>query len=96
MVFYDLTSTYFCRKQAKGKLPRHGQSKDKRPRQVQVVLGVVMANGFPIAHHVFPGNSADKTTLKKVLRNLQERFGLRDARRVLSALGIKQINPPAI
>ena len=77
MVFYDLTSTYFCRKQPKGNLRRHGQSKDKRPRQVQVVLGVVMANGFPIAHHVFPGNTADKVTLKKVLRDLQERFGLR-------------------
>lgn len=36
-----------------------------------------MANGFPIAHHVFPGNTADKVTLKKVLRDLQERFGLR-------------------
>jgi len=77
MVFYDLTSTYFCRKQPKGRLRRHGQSKDKRPRQVQIVLGVVMANGFPIAHHVFAGNTADKRTLKKVLTDLQRRFGLR-------------------
>ena len=77
MVFYDLTSTYFCRKQAKGNLRKHGQSKDKRPRQVQVVLGVVMANGFPIAHHVFPGNMAEKMTLKRVLTDLQRRFGLR-------------------
>jgi len=77
MVLYDLTSTYFCRKQPKANLRRHGQSKDKRPRQVQVVLGVVMANGFPIAHHVFAGNTADKTTLKKVLTDLQRRFGLR-------------------
>lgn len=29
VVFYDLTSTYFCRKQPKGNLRRHGQSKDK-------------------------------------------------------------------
>ena len=36
-----------------------------------------MANGFSIAHHVFPGNTADKATLKKVLTDLQERFGLR-------------------
>ena len=76
LVFYDLTSSYFCRKQPKGKLRRHGVSKDKRPRQVQVVLGVVMANGFPIAHHVFPGNTADKSTLQKVMTDLQERFGL--------------------
>jgi len=35
-----------------------------------------MANGFPIAHHVFPGNTADKKTLKAVLTDLQRRFGL--------------------
>ena len=77
MVFYDLTSTYFCRKSPKGRLRRHGLSKDKRPRQVQVILGVVMVNGFPIAHHVFPGNTAEKTTLRKVLTDLERRFGLR-------------------
>lgn len=77
MVFYDLTSSYFCRKQPIGKLRRHGHSKDNRPRQVQVVLGVVMANGFPIAHHVFAGNTADESTLKKVLTDLQGRFGIR-------------------
>jgi transposase len=77
MVFYDLTSSYFCRKQPIGRLRRHGHSKDKRPRQVQVVLGVVMANGFPIAHHVFAGNTADESTLQQVLSDLQERFGIR-------------------
>ncbi len=77
MVFYDLTSTYFCRKSPKGRLRRHGVSKDKKPRQVQVVVGVVMANGFPIAHHVFPGNTADKSTLQKVVADLDRRFGLR-------------------
>jgi len=77
MVFYDLTSTYFCRKSVKGRLRRHGSSKDKRPRQVQVVVGVVMANGFPIAHHVFTGNTADKSTLQEVVADLERRFGLR-------------------
>lgn len=76
LVFYDLTSTYFCRKSPAGTLRRHGVSKDHRPRQVQVVLGVVMANGWPIAHHVFPGNRADKTTLREVLEDLERRFEL--------------------
>jgi transposase len=76
LVFYDLTSTYFCRKSAVGELRRHGHSKDGRPRQVQVVLGVVMANGFPIAHHVFEGNKADKATLQQVLTDVDRRFGL--------------------
>lgn len=76
MVFYDLTSLYFCRRSPKGKLRRYGASKDGKPRQVQILLGVVMANGFPIAHHVFPGNTAEKTTLVGVLQDLERRFGL--------------------
>jgi transposase len=76
LVFYDLTSTYFCRKSPVGRLRRHGHSKDGKPRQVQVMLGVVMANGFPIAHHVFEGNKADKTTLQHVLSDVDRRFGL--------------------
>jgi transposase len=76
LVFYDLTSTYFCRKSPLGRLRRHGHSKDGKPRQVQVLLGVVMANGFPIAHHVFAGNRAEKTTLAEVLADVERRFGL--------------------
>ena len=37
LVFYDLTSMYFCRKSPVGKLRRHGHSKEAKPRQVQVV-----------------------------------------------------------
>jgi len=76
MVFYDLTSLYFCRRSPKGKLRRHGPSKDGKPRQVQIMLGVVMANGWPIAHHIFPGNTAEKKTLIGVLKDLEKRFGL--------------------
>lgn len=74
MVCYDLTSTYFCRKSPKGVLRRHGIGKDGKPRQVQVLIGVVMANGFPIAHHVFAGNASEKKTLPEVLEDLQSRF----------------------
>jgi len=76
MVCYDLTSTYFCRKSPKGQLRRHGVGKDGKPRQVQVLVGVVMANGFPIAHHVFAGNTSEKKTFRSVLQELESRFGL--------------------
>ena len=76
LVFYDLTTTYFCRKSPLGELRRHGHSKEGRSRQVQVVVGVVMANGFPIAHHVFAGNQSEKTTLQDVLADVDRRFGL--------------------
>jgi transposase len=76
MVFYDVTSVYFERRRPKG-MRRHGYSRDGRPRNVQVVLGVVMANGWPIAHHVFPGNTADKATLQDAIADVDARFGLR-------------------
>ena len=77
VVLYDVTSTYFERRSPTGKLRRHGKSRDGKPRNVQVVLGVVMANGFPIAHHVFAGNTADKTTLQGVVKDVEQRLGLR-------------------
>lgn len=77
MVLYDITSTYFERRRPKGELRRHGKSRDGKPRNVQVLLGVVMANGFPIAHHVFAGNTPDKATFQSTLTDLEDRFGLR-------------------
>jgi transposase len=76
LVCYDLTSTYFCRRSPRGVLCRHGRGKDGKPRQVQVLVGVVMANGFPIAHHVLAGNASEKRTLPEVLEDLQSRFGI--------------------
>lgn len=76
MVFYDLTSTYFEGEGPKG-LAKHGYSRDGKPRNRQVLVGVVMVNGWPIAHQVFPGNVPDAQTVKGVLEDLERRFGLR-------------------
>lgn len=62
LVFYDLTSTYFEGHGPCG-LARHGYSRDGKPRKRQVLLGVVMINGWPIAHHVFRGNKRDERTM---------------------------------
>jgi len=77
LVFYDVTNAYFCRRRPKGLLRRHGHPKQGESRNVLVVLGVVMANGWPIAHHIFPGNTADKKTFASVVEDLEGRFGLR-------------------
>lgn len=76
MVFYDLTSTYFEGDGPEG-LARHGHSRDGKPRNRQVLVGVVMIDGWPIAHHVFEGNRRDAATVEEVLEDLQSRFGLR-------------------
>jgi transposase len=76
MVFYDLTSTYFEGNGPAG-LALHGHSRDGKPRNRQILVGQVMIDGWPIAHHVFEGNKRDSVTVVKVLDDLQKRFGLR-------------------
>ena len=75
MVFYDLTSTYFEGAGPAG-LADFGYSRDGKPRNRQVQVGLVMINGWPIAHHVFDGSLRDSETVETVLKDLQQRFGL--------------------
>src|SRR5262249_44961979 len=76
VVFYDLTSTYF---EGKGPpdLAANGHSRDGKPRNVQVLVGMVMVDGWPIAHHVFQGNWRDAKTVPDVVSDLEKRFGLK-------------------
>jgi transposase len=76
LVFYDLTSTYFEGNGPTG-FAAHGHSRDGKARNRQVLVGVVMIDGWPIAPHVFPGQGRDASTVKSVLEDLEERFGLR-------------------
>ena len=76
MVFYDLTSTYF---EGAGppELGANGHSRDGKPRNPQVLVGLVMVDGWPIAHHVFEGNKRDAKTVPDVMADLEQRFGLK-------------------
>ena len=76
LVFYDLTSTYFEGHGPAG-LADHGHSRDDKPRNRQILVGQVMIDGWPIAHHVFEGNKRDSTTVEGVLKDIEKRFGLR-------------------
>ncbi|MBN2009092.1 IS1634 family transposase [candidate division KSB1 bacterium] len=77
LLFYDLTSVYFEGEQADMAVP--GYSRDHRPDADQIVIGLVMnGDGIPIAHHVFEGNTVDKTTVATVVDDLEQRFGIKD------------------
>lgn len=76
LVMYDLTSTYF-EGQGPPTLAKHGYSRDSKPRKVQVVVGVVMVAGWPIAHHVWAGNTRDSKTVPEVIKDLAKRFRFR-------------------
>ena len=76
LAIFDTTSLYF---EGDGgtTLGRHGHSKDSRPDLHQMVLGVVIdETGRPICSEMWPGNTADVTTLIPVVTRLRERFQL--------------------
>ena len=74
LVLYDITSTYFEGAGPAG-FAKHGHSRDKKPHNVQVIVGVVMVAGWPIAHHVWAGNEVDHSTVQRAIRDLHQRFG---------------------
>ena len=78
VLLYDLTSTYFeCAVPADATDPRRfGYSRDKRSDCVQVIVALVVTpEGLPLAYEMFPGNTADKTTLRDMLKLIQQRYG---------------------
>jgi Transposase DDE domain len=78
VLLYDLTSTYFeCDVPADETDPRRfGYSRDKRSDCVQVIVALVVTpEGLPLAYEMFPGNTADKTTLRGMLALIQKRYG---------------------
>jgi transposase len=78
VLLYDLTSTYFeCAVRDDETDPRRfGYSRDKRSDCVQVIVALVVTpEGLPLAYEMFPGNTADKTTLRDMLKLIQQRYG---------------------
>jgi hypothetical protein len=77
VVFFDTTSTYFEGLCWEGWAKR-GKSRDHRPDHLQLVIGIVMRrDGLPVACEIWPGNTADVTTLKPIVERLQKRLGIR-------------------
>jgi transposase len=73
LILFDITSTYFEGHGPTG-FARHGYSRDGKAHNVQVVVGLVMVGGWPIAHYVWPGNRLDVTTVREVVADLTKRF----------------------
>ena len=76
LVFMDTTSLYF---EGTGgqTLGRYGYSKDHRPDLRQMILAVVIdGDGRPVCSEMWPGNTADVTTLIPVIDRLRTRFAI--------------------
>jgi len=75
-VFMDTTSLSFYGEGGQT-LGEHGYSKDYRPDLNQMILGLVVdGEGRPICTEMWPGNTADVTTLLSVVDRLRDRFGV--------------------
>src|SRR6202166_1538881 len=78
VLLYDLTSTYFESPPPDDEADkrRHGYSRDKRSDCVQVVIALIVTpDGFPLGYEVLPGNTADCTTLRDMLRKIEAQYG---------------------
>jgi hypothetical protein len=76
VVFMDTTSLSF-EGQGGTELGRRGHSKDYRPDLNQMIVGLVMdQDGRPLCSELWPGNTADVTTLLPVVDRLRARFGV--------------------
>jgi transposase len=74
LVFFDTTSIYF---EGEGgeTLGHKGHSKDHRPDLNQMVVGVVIdSHGKPVCCEMWPGNTADVTTLLPETERIRARF----------------------
>lgn len=76
VVFMDTTSLYF--EGAGGDtLGERGHSKDYRPQLNQMIVGAIIdQEGRPVCSEMWPGNTADVTTLIPVIDRLRVRFGI--------------------
>jgi transposase len=77
LVFFDTTSLYFEGQGAE--IGKRGHNKDHRPDLKQMVVGMAVdVEGCPICCEMWPGNTADVTTLVPIVKRMRERFQLRE------------------
>ncbi len=77
LVFFDTTSIYFEGKGGQS-IGQRGFSKDHRPDLKQMIVGVVIDNqGQPICCQMWPGNTADVSSLLPIVEEIKQRFSIR-------------------
>jgi len=78
LVFFDTTSLYFEGRGGES-IGQRGHTKDHRPDLTQMIVGMAVdVEGRPICCEMWPGNTADVTTLLPVVKRMRERFRIRE------------------
>ncbi len=74
---YDLSSSYFVG--FKCNLSNYGKSKDDKPNNKQVVLGILVNDkGYPFKWDIYPGNMSEVNTLVNNIDACTKRFKLKN------------------
>ena len=75
LLLYDVSSSYLEGRASP--LAAFGHNRDGKKGKPQIVFGLLCAgDGCPLAVDVFPGNTADPTTVATQVKKIQGRFGI--------------------
>ena len=92
IVFYDVTTLYFETFKADD-FRKTGFSKDNKPNQPQVVVGLVVnKEGFPVAYDIFPGNTFEGHTLIPIIKDFKKKHNIKNLTVVADAAMISADN----
>jgi len=80
LVLFDTTSVYYWGSEGPAgekDLLQYGFSKDGKGNLKQLIVGVLMtSSGVPIAHEVFPGNTADVRSFAAIIKTVKTKYKL--------------------
>ena len=103
LVLYDVTTLYFESfredepENDKQGLRKTGFSKDNKPQQPQIVVGLlVTAQGFPLGYEAFRGNTFEGHTMLSVLRKFCRKHTVRSCTVVADAAMLSMENVAAL
>jgi transposase len=75
ILLYDVTSTFF-EGQAAFPMAQRGYSRDQRSDCKQVCIALIVSRcGMPLGYEVFPGNTADVSTVEQIVTLMEQRYG---------------------
>lgn len=78
LIFYDVTTLYFETDKT-DELRELGFSKDGKPSQPQIVLGLLVScDGYPLSYSIFNGSQYEGHTMLPVVEDFIHRFKLKD------------------
>lgn len=79
LLLYDVTSTFFEGQCKANPLAQRGYSRDQRSDCKQVCIAMIVTrSGMPLGYEVFPGNTADVTTVKEIVKQIESKYGKSD------------------